>query len=358
MMLLATTTVAQAGAQETPATCNGLTPTMIVTDIDEAAVGTPGDDIVIIELDIDVDFETEDFQFYLFLSLDGNDTICLRGDTAPILFAGPGNDTVIIESANAGTAGIYAGSGNDTITVDFTEDHYGYLRADGGPGDDTFNGGAGNDYFEGGSGNDTLRGAAGTDVLLGGAGDDEIFGGYGDDNLSGGDGDDTIYGSRGNDEITGDLGADTLYGGPGNDNMSSNVNFRMNPHAQTFEPDTAGARMFGGEGDDMLWGSDRWDRMQGGPGDDLLAGFEGRDYLRGGPGNDNLIGGTNIDDMNGNIGRDRIFIQGADKASGGYGTDECGGFSWEEIDIPASCENTFETTMAMVNMNMMNGGGD
>ena len=132
----------------------------------------------------------------------------------------------------------------------------------------------------------------------------------------------------------------------------------MNPHGESEIPDIAGARMFGGEGDDMLWGSDRWDRMQGGPGDDVLAGYEGRDYLRGGPGNDMIVGGTNIDDVNGNTGNDRVFIQGADLASGGHGNDSCGGFSWEDIVIPGTCEESFSTTIEAINANFINNGGD
>ena len=321
--------------------------------LDEPGAATDGDDVVILDVSIrdNYDFDND---LPLYLTLKGNDTVCIRGDAFIYLFTGSGQDTIIADAENV-EGSIWAGAGNDTVTSTG-----GRVSVNGEAGDDTLTGGPLRDSLDGGDGNDLIRGGDGNDNISGGPGDDILYGGYGNDNISGNNGDDTIYGSNGDDEISGNLGSDTLYGGPGNDNISSNQNFAMNPHAatDTWDHDTSGARMFGGPGDDMLWGSNRWDRMQGGPGDDILAGFEGRDYLRGGPGNDQIIGGTNIDDVNGNTGADRIFIQGVDIAQGGFGNDECGGFEWEDITIPASCEREFSTTMAMVNMNMMNGGGD
>ncbi len=368
LALIGATMAAQAGAQDPAATCNGLPATRVITELADAGAGTTDDDVIVIDIGFADDFEFPDDFFDsqpIFVALEGNDTICIRSAQQLKIYAGLGNDTIIVEdpveSPNYHYIAheILGGSGDDTI-INMATSIYTQSFLDGGSGNDTITGGVSNDYIFGGSGDDVIRGGDSHDYITGGPGNDMLYGGYGDDFIDGDGGDDSIFGSRGNDELRGNLGADTIYGGPGNDNLSSNVNRDMNPHAATneWEIDTAGARMFGGEGDDMLWGSNRWDRMQGGPGNDILAGFEGRDYLRGGPGNDQLIGGTNIDDMNGNTGADRIFIQDADKAQGGFGNDECGGFTWEDITIPASCETEFSTTMAMINMNMMNGAGD
>ena len=66
-----------------------------------------------------------------------------------------------------------------------------------------------------------------------------------------------IYGGSGNDK---------LYGGPGNDTLH------------------------GGAGDDKLYGGDDRDHLHGGTGDDELYGEDGRDALYGGAGDDHLDG--------------------------------------------------------------------
>lgn len=354
---------AQASAQEAASTCNGLAATQVVTELVDAGAGTTGDDVIIIDLAAVTTPQERDWNNIIFVALEGNDTICVRSALHLTIYAGVGNDTIIIEDQaedpnrefHYSSHQILGGSGDDTI-INQSATVFGEMYADGGLGNDDITGGRWHDYIQGGPGNDVLRGGHSDDYIEGGEGDDMLYGGWGDDVIDGSAGDDSIYGSRGNDELLGNLGADTIYGGPGNDVLASSEPM-TNAHGRgSF--DTAGARMFGGEGNDTLWGSNRWDRMQGGPGDDMLAGFEGRDYLRGGPGADNLIGGANIDDMNGNTGRDRIFIEGDDNARGGFGADDCGGFVGQRIEIHASCETTFETTMAMVNMNMMNGGND
>ena len=135
---------------------------------------------------------------------------------------------------------------------------------------------------------------------------------------------DSLYGFIGNDDLYGNAGADTIHGGPGDDRLYSNGPEAFGAvDANSRLIDIAGSRMFGGEGSDLLVGSNRWDRMQGGPGNDALWGFEGRDYVRGGPGDDLLVPGQNIDDVNGNTGADLIFIQQQDNVTGGLGIDEC-----------------------------------
>ena len=87
--------------------------------------------------------------------------------------------------------------------------------------------------------------------------------------------------------------------------------------------DIAGSRMYGGIGNDVLLGSDRWDRMQGGPGEDTLLGFRGRDWIRGGGDRDHISGDQGIDDLHGGNGNDQILLEHADTVRGGAGHDEC-----------------------------------
>lgn len=163
--------------------------------------------------------------------------------------------------------------------------------------DATIIGTTGNDVLVGTPGADVIAGLQGNDVIRGMGGDDVLCGGLGDDGIFGGEGFDVIYGAQGNDDI---FGADE--------------------NART---DTAGGRYFGGQGNDIILGTNRWDRMQGGPGSDRLYGYEGRDWMRGGSQNDRLEGGGAIDDLHGGNGNDLIFTGVGDIVRGGAGADEC-----------------------------------
>jgi Ca2+-binding RTX toxin-like protein len=83
-----------------------------------------------------------------------------------------------------------------------------------------------------------------------------------------------IFGGKGDDTIWGGSSADLLFGNEGND------------------------RLYGGLGDDKLWGMD---------GIDTLIGRLGDDYLNGGAGNDRLGGGKGADTLEGGAGRDVLF---------------------------------------------------
>jgi hypothetical protein len=164
----------------------------------------------------------------------------------------------------------------------------------------TLAGTAGDDFLKGTSGDDVILGLQGNDVILGLGGDDIICAGKGDDTVRGGAGFDIIFGAQ---------GRDTLYASAGE-----------GPEARS---DSRGARMFGGQDDDVLHGSDRWDRMQGGPGNDRFFGYEGRDWIRGGPGADEIDGGIGIDDLHGGNGPDKIKVTNGDLVRGGAGRDFC-----------------------------------
>lgn len=166
------------------------------------------------------------------------------------------------------------------------------------------------DFLEGTSGPDVIAALQGDDVVFGNQGNDVICGGRGDDSLIGGDGFDTIYGAQGNDAISG-----------------SWENFRSETAPSSPQDrleDVRGTRVFGGEGNDRIWGTNRWDRIQGGPGNDVLWGFAGVDRLRGGPGNDIVFGHGGADDLGGGNGADQIFADSVDtNVRAGAGNDAC-----------------------------------
>jgi len=89
--------------------------------------------------------------------------------------------------------------------------------------------------------------------------------------IFGGAGDDTMYGSQFGDDMDGGEGNDVLSGGAGDD------------------------WLYGGEGDDVLDGGADNDWLFGGADDDVLEGGAGDDFLNGGAGNDRLNGGEGHD---------------------------------------------------------------
>ena len=167
----------------------------------------------------------------------------------------------------------------------------------------------------------TIFGTAGNDRIDGTPGPDVIHGLQGDDRINGLDGDDIICGGTGHDVLIGENGFDIIYGAQGNDLIISGGEAGLYP-PEVLE-DTRGARIFAGAGNDIVYGSDRWDRMQGGTGNDILFGFGGRDWMRGGAGNDKVLGHGNIDDVHGGNGNDWIAADTQDVVRGGAGNDLC-----------------------------------
>lgn len=246
--------------------------------------------------------------------------------TAINIYADAGDDSILINSLNSGTAlTAYGGDGNDTIKVNSVVTQG--VTLDGGNNNDLLVGGSGNDTLIGGQGNDWLNGGDGSDSLDGGGGNDvyafndtvtnqtdtvvESNGGGTDqlnfsamttavtvnltsdatlatmvhrlvktggagqaafvENVLGGSGNDYITGNAANNYLAGNGGNDTLIGGDGNDEL------------------------VGGQGNDLLKGGDKDDVMTGGIGDDYLKGEGGNDVLNGGDGFNTLAGGTGND---------------------------------------------------------------
>lgn len=93
-----------------------------------------------------------------------------------------------------------------------------------------------------------------------------------------------LFGGNGNDKVFGGNHADFLFGNAGNDTIR------------------------GGDGDDLLVGSAGNDKLFGGNGNDLIEGGDGRDVLYGDAGNDVLIGGAGINTSTGGAGADTFVV--------------------------------------------------
>ena len=267
------------------------------------------------------------------------------------LFGNRGNDRIW---GGGGDDHIRGGTGDDVLGFDEDADdessERGHDTMYGDAGFDFLGGGEGNDRLFGGMDNDTLMGGMGDDVLEGGAGADHVFGGehglLGDTasytmsgeavtlnlgvmpadatamnpHAAGGDADgdrlmgiENLRGSMHDDMLTGDdVGApkDAVLG----DDPSTTGTVEDDFVVEEAMPASAGNRLFGnmgndmlkgmggedtlhgGKGDDVLYGGNEDDLLMGELGDDKLKGQMGDDTLIGGPGADVLLGGTLTDD--------------------------------------------------------------
>lgn len=115
-----------------------------------------------------------------------------------------------------------------------------------------------------------------------------------DETLLGNQENDLIRANEGNDLLAGSVNDDILYGEEGDDILRGDLN-------------TVQA---GGEagGDDLLYGGLGNDQLYGQGGDDLLNGGDGDDALYGDAGNDLLVGGLGFDTLMGGAGRDTFAI--------------------------------------------------
>ena len=132
----------------------------------------------------------------------------------------------------------------------------------------------------------------------------------GDDVITGSGADDFIFGQEGDDIISGGLGNDTLYGGTGDDilfgdeDKLSEIRSVLGISEGSDAPDIIEAIKGAANDEDALTkfinavageGNGGDDQLFGGSGDDLLFGMGGNDYLSGGEGEDFLFGGSGND---------------------------------------------------------------
>src|SRR6185503_20166110 len=225
------------------------------------------------------------------------------------------------------------------------EDGQDVLR--GGDQNDWLFGGGDQDRLEGDGGNDYADGGAGQDEVFGGDGDDIVRGGVNDDVVHGDRGIDQLYGDFGRDYLFGDAGDNNgnqrgqrLWGGDGIDFLYAYAAVTINaPGAQLLaETLKVGDELHGGAGGDFLYGNLRQDLIFGDSGKDFLHGeflsgpsyaenanaarTGGIDQLFGGTGEDKLYGGGGIDQLWGGADSDRLEGQdGSDTLYGGAGID-------------------------------------
>ncbi|SHE54165.1 Ca2+-binding protein, RTX toxin-related [Loktanella atrilutea] len=282
---------------------------------------------------------------------DGNDTE-FGGDGNDTVVGGEGNDTL---SGNAGNDTLYGDAGNDSIS--------------GGTGDDKIEGGVGNDVIDGGTGSDSIDGGDGDDIINAGnhvnpatdydypgtevpglpIGDndpfpyddrDVVYGGAGNDTITTGDDADSVYGGAGNDYIDagidndfvqGGAGNDTIIGGQGEDIIEGNdgddliyggleTDILDIPDAYDPAPNDNRDTIYGGAGNDTIYGRDDNDSINGGAGDDLIYGGVDDDKILGDGGDDIIYGGQGNDSVSGGAGNDEVYgDDGDDFVGGGFG---------------------------------------
>ncbi|MDQ3728836.1 MAG: hypothetical protein M3355_04545 [Actinomycetota bacterium] len=138
----------------------------------------------------------------------------------------------------------------------------------------------------------TVVGTDGSDLLSSQEGVSDIVVALSGDDVVQAQGEDTVCAGSGDDDIRG--AAKWTEGGSGSDRMEADGK--------------SPANFYGGDGDDLLVGSraGQRDYLYGGSGDDRVFGRGGREYMRGGSGDDHLVGGA-----------------GGDVAWGGDGIDFC-----------------------------------
>nr|WP_316640417.1 calcium-binding protein [uncultured Roseateles sp.] len=105
---------------------------------------------------------------------------------------------------------------------------------------------------------------------------------------------------------------------------------------------SAGAHLWGGIGDDAIFGANDNDKLYGELGNDILTGYDGNDELSGGDGEDSLSGGDGRDMLDGGSGADLLVGGlGADVLLGGSGADALVGdapYEFGRNDYPASLD--------------------
>jgi Ca2+-binding RTX toxin-like protein len=176
---------------------------------------------------------------------------------------------------------LYGNGGND------------FLKGFGGA--DLIYGHDGHDFLVGDDGNDLVFADFGNDRVLGANDDDEIEGQHGDDVVEGGEGNDLLHGDgtavgfTGMDRVDGGPGNDVIFGGPSDETGKINA---ANSEGGLAEYK---AGLWGGTGDDMVFGDGGHDDVYGDAGNDQLYGGRGVDYLFDGDGKDLLWGGKKAD---------------------------------------------------------------
>lgn len=276
-----------------------------------------------------------------------------------LMQSGGGND--LINATRGGNDRIEAGNGDDWVSA--------------GNGDDQVLGGAGSDLLGGADGQDLVEGGADSDGLFGEAGNDELFAdgkqerqaaldandasagtsSVRGDLADGGAGADFVVGGADADVIMGGADEDLLLGGAGNDNLWGDgttpfayrdwsvarrieerhgVTYYQSEFTRAGIETTAGGDdlIFGGAGDDWLFGDGGDDFIDGGADNDVIFGQQGDDQLLGSAGHD-VLSGDELDDPEEPDSGLNGALHGNDDLDGGDGDDTVVGNGGDDVLI-------------------------
>lgn len=265
----------------------------------------------------------------LLMGEDGDDT--LEGNGGDVLSGGDGDDLLLADDATDSVSG---GAGMDTLT--YTSEG---VNVD-------LSGINDIEYLNGSSGGDDLSGLSGFSAVMGGAGNDTIE--YADGvSVDGGEGDDLLDGSNAASAMTGSepfSNIESIVGSEYSDSIeASDVEYISGGGGDDYFALSGinGIVIDGGEGNDMLDGSDDTDgfsidfnegnvlgmeTLLGGSGDDTITADDGESpnsmLIDGGDGSDLLIGGNGDDTILGGAGDDTLeAVDGAYSVDAGAGDD-------------------------------------
>ncbi|MGK5679669.1 calcium-binding protein [Actinoplanes sp. URMC 104] len=271
-----------------------------------------------------------------------------------VLDGGAGNDSFDegVEPTGPDADRIAGGPGDDTVIYlgrpkPITADADGVTGDDGYPSEhDSI--GTTVEIIYGGDAADRLIGTSARNILIGSAGNDVIAGGAGNDVLIGGDGRDYLNGATGDDVLEGDdlsygdsPASDTILGGPGHDRVDYSdytkslvidLDGAKGDDGVAGEKDTVGADVEdvgAGRGNDRITGNAAANTVYGGLGNDALYGLGGNDTLTGEEGIDTVSGGAGDDSL------DVVDGRPGDRVDGGAATDIC---QTDDSDKIANCE--------------------
>ncbi|HET7715052.1 MAG TPA: calcium-binding protein [Bauldia sp.] len=234
--------------------------------------------------------------------------------------------TEINDFQNTGWSVLHGAGGDDFLVSDQ-------------PGPVSIYGGAGMDFMYSTNAMSTadIHGGDGNDTIIGHYPDDALYGDEGNDVIAGADfyypdpgGQITPYDPSGNDLIEGGAGQDALYGLDGNDVIRGGdgddwgtIFAPTHTFWSTGETFTVQAGLFGGDGDDRLYGD---------AGSDLLVGGDGNDKQYGGTGDDVLYAGHGADKNHGGDGADTFAFDYVWESQKGRGRDVIKDFSKADHD--------------------------
>jgi hypothetical protein len=300
--------------------------------------GTDGDDVIDLPYTGDPEGDRVD---------NGDALIPGDGPQDDRIYGFDGDDTI---RGRDGDDRIYGGDGDDEATGDDGTD---LIR--GNDGDDEIDGGDGaeplpdegypglypsdddpldnRDTLRGGAGDDTIRGGDDNDDIAGGRDNDQIDAGFDDDSVTGGFGNDTIIGNEGGDTIFANQGDDLVYGGL-DDRFPEAVN--IPDDAGDLVPTNNTDLLYGGFGNDTMFGRDDDDTLYGGAGDDSLDAGVDDDLVYGGRGNDTITGGEGEDELYGRGDRDSFIVGNGGNGAGDFIDGGEGGDDFDTLDLTGS----------------------